>query len=100
MTRDENNVISWSRSSHIETIIVIPTFHRGEWYTLSGKSVTSTLYMYNDLKNWFFIQVHYRHFKLPKSYYFIKIQLAKVKVVIFSLSHFVYIPFIDTSNML
>lgn len=57
--------------------------------------MTSTLYMYNDLKNWFFIQVHYRHFKLPKSYYFIKIQLAKVKVVIFSLSHFVYIPFTD-----
>lgn len=39
-----------------------PTFHRGEWYTLSRESVTSTLYMYNDLKNWFFIQVHYRHF--------------------------------------
>lgn len=56
--------ITWSDHGHhtLRQSLSSPTFHRGEWYTLSRESVTSTLYMYNDLKNWFFIQVHSRHF--------------------------------------
>lgn len=44
--------ITWSDHGHhtLRQSLSSPTFHRGEWYTLSRESVTSTLYMYNDLK--------------------------------------------------
>lgn len=53
MICDENNVIRlWLL--YIEIIIVIFIFYCGEWYILFRELVISILYMYNDLKNWFF----------------------------------------------